>query len=176
MTDPQLQQKRFIAAAIDIAILIALGVVLALAAIAVSCSGAAAHVDFLATHGGDLIGVAISLVSFGYVIGRDVVAGDRSVGKKLMGIRVVTQMGAPIGIMESIKRNALFAPGVALGVVLSVVGLLPGGGCLVCLLWPLRMLAGIAALGALIWELIQIAQNPDGVRVGDQMAGTRVTF
>jgi len=33
------------------------------------------------------------------------------------------------------------------------------------------MLIGLAAA---IYELIQIAQKPDGVRYGDQMAGTRV--
>jgi len=55
-----------------------------------------------------------------------------------------------------------------------VIGLLPLGTCIACLALPIQLLAGAFALGATIWELIQITQEPDGIRLGDKFAGTRV--
>ena len=43
-----------------------------------------------------------------------------------------------------------------------------------CLLLPVLILGMLIALAAAIYELIQVAQTPDGVRYGDQLAGTRV--
>jgi uncharacterized RDD family membrane protein YckC len=175
MTDSQLQQKRLAAAAIDIAILFVLGIIMSIAVFAMSCAGT--HVDFLGTWGTTLVVILGAGVSLVYVLARDVVAGDRSLGKKLMNIRVVRVTGEPISIMESVKRNVLFSPGLIIGVLLSILGLIPiAGGCIACVLWPLRALAGLFALGAGIWEIIQIFQQPEGIRAGDKMAGTRVTF
>src|SRR5262249_4791434 len=107
--------------------------------------------------------------------GRDLVAGDRSVGKKVQDIRVVTLGGAPIGPIESAKRNGIFAIGAALGVISSTLGLIPClGAALNCLLPPAWVLGMIIGLAAAIYEIIQITQRPDGVRYGDQLAGTRV--
>jgi hypothetical protein len=36
------------------------------------------------------------------------------------------------------------------------------------------ILGGLISLGAAVYELLQITQRNDGVRYGDQMAGTRV--
>jgi uncharacterized RDD family membrane protein YckC len=176
MTDAQLQQKRLLAAATDIGILIGIWFVMGLMVAAVVCLGSS-RVEFLGTYGVRLAILAMIGVALCYVIGRDVVAGDRSVGKRLMGIRVVTEAGAPIGVMESIKRNSLFAPGLALALVGAVFGLVPIVGCVVgCLLWPLRLAAGLFALGAVIYEIVQITQDPAGVRLGDKMAKTRVIW
>jgi len=43
-----------------------------------------------------------------------------------------------------------------------------------CLLLPVLMLGMLIGLAAAIYELIQITQRADGVRYGDQLAGTRV--
>ena len=40
-----------------------------------------------------ILGFLGSLISLGYILGRDVVAGDRSLGKKIQDIRVVTTAG-----------------------------------------------------------------------------------
>lgn len=177
MTDATLQQKRLIAAAIDVGVLVGVWTVMSLLAIAVSCSGALTEIEFLGTYGPSLVGVAMLGLALLYVIGRDIVAGDRSLGKKLMGLRVVTEAGAPIGILESVKRNSLFAPGLALALVSVVLGLVPVVGCLLqCLLWPVRLGAGLFALGAVVYEIIQIVQHPDGVRLGDKLAGSRVSW
>jgi uncharacterized RDD family membrane protein YckC len=177
MTDSQLQQKRLAAAAIDFGVLIAFMVLMIGVGWALVCTGALAEIDGVAGHIiYSLLVVAWAFASLGYVLGRDVVAGDRSLGKKVMGLRVVTVTGAPIGFVESAKRNALFAPGFAVAALSSLIQAIPIVGCLACLLWPLRAVATVAGLVAVVYELVMIFQEPDGVRLGDKMAGTRVVI
>ena len=176
MTDRDLQQKRYLAAGIDIAVL--LGVVILFIVVA-SILGFA----FSRAGGTSLIGVYLSkvifflgaLVSLGYVLGRDVVAGSRSIGKQTQNLKVVVLAGAPIGFMESARRNAIFAIGSALHVISATLGLVPCLGAVVnCLLMPLYILGALISLGAGVYEILQITQQPDGARYGDKMAGTRV--
>lgn len=171
MTDPELQQKRLLAAAIDCGILLVagmlMGVLLGLVGVTVSLSE-------MGGYGMELGSFAVSAMLLLYVLGRDMLAGERSFGKKLMEIRLVTVAGAPVGIVESVKRNALFAPPFALWCLSALLGLLPLGNCVACLLLPLQLLAALGALVITVWELVQIAQEPDGIRMGDKIAGTRV--
>ena len=90
MTDTELQQKRLIAAAIDIGIAIAIGLVFVVVGFAVGAGTAmAAHSSDSAGVGGvamflpRLIGFAGAIISVGYMLGRDMLGGDRSLGKKL---------------------------------------------------------------------------------------------
>lgn len=175
MTDAELQQKRLVAAAIDVAVLIVVGALVGASYAVLTCTGAFSKVPFLGTYGVRLMLVAYAGVSLALVLARDVLAGDRSPGKKLQGIRVVTQAGTPAGVVESVKRNGLFALGSALALVGAVMGLVPCLGTIVgCMLWPLQGLAGLASLAAAGYELYLITQDPNGVRLGDQWAGTRV--
>jgi len=176
MTDRDLQQKRIIAAAIDIVVAIGIGLVFGVV-------GMVAGFAFTRATSSSMVGVYLprvvgflgALVSLAYVLGRDVLAGDRSLGKQVQNLRVVTVTGAPIGIMESARRNAIFAIGSALGVISATLQLIPClGDAVTCLLMPVWILGGLVSLGAAIYELIQITQQPDGVRYGDKMAGTRV--
>ncbi len=103
------------------------------------------------------------------------VAGDRSIGKKIQDIRVVTTTGAPIDFMTSARRNGIFAIGAVLGVVSATLGLIPClGDAVNCMLMPLQLLGIVVAVGAAIYEILQITQQPDGIRFGDRTAGTRV--
>lgn len=176
MTDRDLQQKRYIAAAIDIAVAIGIGLAFGLV-------GMIAGFAFTRATSTSMVGVYLprvvafvgSLVSLGYILGRDLVAGDRSLGKQLQGIRVVTVAGAPIGFMESARRNAIFAIGSALGVISTTLQLVPClGDAVSCLLLPVWILGALISLAAAVYELLQITQRNDGVRYGDQLAGTRV--
>ena len=176
MTDSQLQQKRLVAAAIDFGILVGFGIATGLISVAASCSGALADHSMLAAYLAPALTLLFSSLSLLYVLGRDVLAGDRSIGKKTMGVRVVTLSGAPAGMTESVKRNALFAPSFALSVLAATVQMIPFLGCLTCLLIPLQILAVLFGIMAVIWEIVQITSKPDGERMGDQMAGTRVVF
>jgi uncharacterized RDD family membrane protein YckC len=176
MTDRDLQQRRYIAAGIDIAVAIAIGIVFAIV-------GSVLGFAFSSSTSTSMVGVYLprvisflgSLVSLAYILGRDLLAGDRSIGKKVQNIRVVTVGGSPIGPVESAKRNGIFAIGAALGVISSTLGLIPCLGAAVnCFLLPVWILGMLIALAAAIYELIQITQRADGARYGDQLAGTRV--
>ena len=176
MTDRDLQQKRYIAAGIDIAAFIAVGIVfLVVGGVLGFAFSSATSTSMVGVYLPRVISFLWSLVCLAYILGRDLLAGDRSIGKKLQNIRVVTVKGAPIGPLESAKRNGIFAIGAALGVVSATLGLVPCLGDVVrCLLLPVLMLGMLIGLAAAIYELIQITQRPDGVRYGDQIAGTRV--
>jgi uncharacterized RDD family membrane protein YckC len=176
MNDRDLQQKRYLAAGIDIAVLIGIGILFlfvgAILGFAFSSAGSTSLVGVFLPRVVTFLG---ALVSLGYVLGRDIVAGDRSLGKQTQGLKVVTVTGAPIGLMESARRNAIFAIGSALHVISATLGLIPCLGDVVrCLLMPFWVLGALISIGAAIYELIQITQNPDGARYGDKMAGTRV--
>jgi uncharacterized RDD family membrane protein YckC len=176
MTDRDLQQKRYIAAGIDIAVYIAIGIVFSiLSMIMAFVFSSATSSSMVGTYLGYTITFIGSLVTLVYTLGRDVIAGDRSIGKKVQNIRVVTAKGAPIGPVESAKRNGIFALGAFLFVVYATLQLIPIlGRLLACLLVPLLILGGLISLAAAIYELLQITQRGDGVRFGDQIAGTRV--
>jgi len=176
MTDSSLQQKRLAAAAIDIGILIVLGMIMSGVGLAIGCSGALSKIHTLANYLWHVLALVYVFGSLAFVLGRDVLAGSASPGKKIMGIRVVTVTGSPIGVMESIKRNALFSPGFAMAALLALLAMIPFVGCVACLLLPLRLLAGVFAVVAGIYEIVMIIQEPSGVRLGDKMAGTRVVL
>lgn len=175
MTDQELQKKRLIAAAIDVAIAVAIGFAFAIAGTVVgfAVTRASHAAGPIAASFLNLLG---SIVSLGYILARDVLAGGRSFGKQLQGIHVVNAAGQPVTFTESAMRNAIFAIGSTLGVLAAVIGLLPCLGAFVnCLLTPLWLLGGLASLGAGIFELVKITQDPEGIRLGDQWANTRVT-
>ena len=173
MSDPDLQQKRLLAAAIDGGILMLL---ILISSLVLSALGAAVSMADIGGYGMQLGSLGLAIVSAAFVLGRDLVAGDRSVGKKLMNVRLTTTTGGPAGLVESVKRNAVFAPPFVLWVVTVLIGMLPLGTCIACLMLPLQLVAGLAALAATVWELVQITQDPEGIRLGDKLAGTRVVL
>jgi hypothetical protein len=176
MTDRDLQQKRIVAGLIDIGIAVVIWMIFAV------LTTAATFAVNRATGGGmaasfvpRLLGFVGALAGLGYILGRDVLAGGRSLGKQLQGIHVVTTAGTPIALMDSVRRNAPFAIGSALGFVSATLQLVPClGDAVACLLWPLMILGALVSLGVAIFEMIKISQEPDGIRMGDQMANTRV--
>ena len=176
MTDRELQQKRIVAALIDIGIAIAISLAFMIASLVLGVGlGSATDSSAVSSYVPRILGFLGSLISLGYILGRDVVAGDRSLGKKVQDIRVVTTTGAPIDFMTSARRNGIFAIGAALGAVSATFGLIPCLGDMVnCMLFPLQMLGIVVAVGAAIYEILQITQQPEGIRFGDKTAGTRV--
>jgi hypothetical protein len=164
MTDTELQQKRLIAAAIDAGIAIALAVAIAIFAAIIG--------RVIMPMLGAFVNILGQAVLLGYILLRDIVSGDRSLGKKTQEIKVVLTSGGPITAMDSVKRNAILAIGSALGLIWAVAGLVPFLGCL---LTPLMILGSIISLVAVIIEVVKIFQDPAGVRLGDQFASTRVT-
>jgi len=174
MTDADLQQKRLIAAAIDVGVAFALGLVLGV------MSAVLRFAVSMATHGSGYyvwrpMTFLISLIVLIYVLARDVLGGGRSLGKKTQDLRVVNAEGQPLNFMDSAKRNAIFAIGSVLSVVSATFGLVPClGDAVRCMLLPLVLLGGLASLVAAVVEIIKITQDPAGIRFGDQFARTRV--
>ena len=87
----------------------------------------------------------------------------RSIGKKVMKLRPVRLDGSPMDMMASAKRNWMFALG---GVIQLLVFTIVG----IVLAIPLALIAFL--LG--IVELILVLTDPEGRRLGDKIAGTRV--
>src|SRR5262249_21161688 len=116
MLDTDLQQKRLIAAAIDFGI--AFGVSLAFWIVAVIVTLGAGLVCRAWDPGGGvpfslprLSGFIGSVLPLGYVLGRDVFGGGRSLGKKLQDTRRIPLDGHAVNFMDSVRRNAIFAVG-----------------------------------------------------------------
>lgn len=184
MTDQELQKKRLIAAAIDIGIGIAISLVFGClgAALGGAAGFAASRSDgatgsAVAGYLPRIIGFVGAVIGAVYVLGRDVFAGGRSFGKQTQGLRVVTLNGAPITAVDSAKRNLIFGVGSLIGLLSATIQLIPcAGDAVACLLMPLQLLVGLATLVAVGIELYKITQDPQGIRIGDQFAGTRVTY
>jgi hypothetical protein len=178
MTDTELQQKRLAAAAIDVGVLIGVNVVLSLGISVATCLPS----KFLATYGTQVVVILALLADIALVLGRDLTGGDgRSLGKKLVQIRVVRVGGGAISLRESIRRNMLFAPGLVLALIPACLELIPviGAlmGCLSALVLLLpRFLAAIGTIVVVVWEIVLIIHEAAGVRLGDKMAETRVTW
>ena len=176
MTDRDLQQKRILAGLIDIGVAIAISLAFMIVSLVLGFGlGSATDSSVVGGYVPRILGFLGSVVSLGYILGRDVVAGERSIGKKLMDIRVVKINGAPIDYMDSARRNGIFAIGSALGFLSATLQLIPClGDAAACMLMPLTLLGIVVSIGAAIYEILQITQQPEGIRFGDKTAGTRV--
>ena len=88
----------------------------------------------------------------------------RSVGKKVMKLRPVRLDGQPMDIATSARRNWMFALG---GVAWFLVRIPILG-------WLLLFPVGVAAIALGLYELYRVLTDPQGRRLGDTMAGTKV--
>jgi len=176
MTDRDLQQKRILAGLIDIGVAIAISLAFMVVSLVLGVGlGSATDSSVVGNYVPRVLGFLGAVISLGYILGRDVVAGDRSIGKKIQNLRVVTTTGAPINYMDSARRNGIFAIGSALGLLSATLQLIPClGDAVACMLMPLMLLGMVVAVGAAIYEMLQITQHPEGIRFGDKTAGTRV--
>jgi hypothetical protein len=182
MLDNDLQQKRLIAAAIDFGIAVAAYVVFGIVALIVGVgAGMASHASDSAAVGGvamylpRLVSFVGALLSLGYVLGRDVLGGGRSLGKKLQDIRLITLDGHAVTFVDSARRNAIFAVGSTLALLSATLHLVPCLGDIVaCMIVPLVFLGGLVGVAAVVVEVLKIVQEPAGIRLGDQWAETRV--
>jgi uncharacterized RDD family membrane protein YckC len=87
----------------------------------------------------------------------------RSIGKKVMKLRPVALDGQPVDIMTSVKRNWMFAlVGIGQFLIFTLVGIV--------LAIPLFLIAAVIG----IIEVVLVFTDPEGRRIGDKIAGTRV--
>src|SRR5262245_47781261 len=174
MTDTALQQKRLIAAVIDIAVGMGIAVVVFVGSLVLGMLLGMAS-GSVAAYAGRILNLVGSLAILAFILGRDVLMDGRSPGKKTQELKVVGASGGPVTLEESVRRNALFAVGSVLTVLSTGLQLFPCvGDAVACLLTPLLLLGGLAAFVAAIVEIVMIIQDPAGIRMGDKFARTRV--
>jgi uncharacterized RDD family membrane protein YckC len=88
----------------------------------------------------------------------------RSLGKKVMKLRPVTQDGTPMDLAKSVRRNWMFG----IGGLISVLLFIPILG------WLLIIPVALVAFGLGIVEIFLVITDPKGQRLGDRMAKTQV--
>ena len=101
-----------------------------------------------------------------YLLIADGLFEGRSVGKKLIGLKVVVQNDTEIirdcGYKESIFRNFPFVAGYILFGILKVIPLIG---------W---LFSFVIVLGILIFECLVMMGSENGMRLGDEIAKTQV--
>lgn len=97
-----------------------------------------------------------------YVMIADALQPGGSVGKRVLGLAVRGLDGRTSGIRESVLRNGVLA------IPYAVCLLLQSGG------WVAATAGWIVFVGAFGLEGILLVGNPQGQRLGDELAGTRV--
>lgn len=88
----------------------------------------------------------------------------RSLGKHVMRLRPATLDGSPMDITASVSRNWMFA----LGGVVQLLLWIPFIG------WLFVIPVALPALAIGVIELFLVPTNPEGRRLGDKIANTRV--
>jgi uncharacterized RDD family membrane protein YckC len=115
-----------------------------------------------------LLGGVGSLLGTAYILVRDgldlAFMDRRSIGKRLVGLRVVTLDGSPVTLETSLRRNWMFGLGV-FSQVLYHSALLGGLGA-----W----LVGLAGSVLGLVEVVLVFVDEDGRRLGDRIANTQV--
>lgn len=91
---------RLVDQAIQTAVVLALGVLAALAGVAEGVGGGSGAAVALS-----VVVIAVFLVQFGYDVLFEVLASGRTPGKRWSGLRVVRADGAPVGFVTSAVRN-----------------------------------------------------------------------
>jgi uncharacterized RDD family membrane protein YckC len=115
-----------------------------------------------------LVPVLGGLVGAVYVVVRDGIDVEfmkrRSIGKQVMKVRPVRLDGQPMDLATSVKRNFPFMVGL-LGLPFLIIPILG---------WGIAMLLGVVQLAIGIIELVLVLTDPEGRRMGDKFAGTKV--
>lgn len=115
-----------------------------------------------------LIPVVGGIIGAAYILVRDGLELDfmdrRSIGKKLIKLRPVRLDGQPMDMEHSLKRNIPLA----IGAVGSIFWIIPVLG------WILAIVLGLIGLIVAIVEAIMVLTDPEGRRMGDKLAGTKV--
>jgi uncharacterized RDD family membrane protein YckC len=94
------------------------------------------------------------LAGLGYLLISDGLFDGRSIGKRLTGLKVVTASGASCTIKDSILRNSILAGGL--------------------FLWRVPLLGWLLLLAVVAFEFVVLLGSKEGLRLGDEIAGTSV--
>ncbi|MFZ5803380.1 MAG: RDD family protein [Acidobacteriota bacterium] len=128
----------------------------------------AAIIDGILAAGVSFIPVIGGIIGGLYMLLRDGLELDfmdrRSIGKKLTKLRPVRLDGQPMDPVTSAKRNLPLAVG-AVGSIFLVIPILG---------WLVAVLFAVVGLAIAIVEMVLVLTDPEGRRMGDKLAGTKV--
>lgn len=94
------------------------------------------------------------LAGFGYLLISDGLMEGRSIGKRLTGLRVISENGAACSIKDSVLRNSTLALGLAL--------------------WKVPMVGWLLMTAIIALEYILLLGSSNNRRLGDEIAKTSV--
>lgn len=134
---------------------------LAKRAIAMIIDSLAAALIGLVPYIGGLASVAYFLVRDGLEID---FMDQRSLGKKIVGLRPIRLDGRPMDLETSVRRNWMWG----IGAITSLLVYIPILG------WALIPFVMLAAVAIGLFEIYNVFTDPEGRRWGDNMAGTKV--
>ena len=97
-----------------------------------------------------------------YLMIADSLQPGGSVGKRLLGLTIRGAGGTACGVRESLLRNSVLSAPFALWLVLQPMG------------WIAAAVGWLVLIGAFGVEGILLVGNPEGQRLGDELADTRV--
>ncbi len=129
--------------------------------IAMLIDGVLAGIVCIIPFVGGIIGAAYILVRDGLELD---FMDHRSIGKKLVKLRPTRLDGQPMDIATSVKRNFPLAIG-AVGAVFMIIPILG---------WIIAILLALVAFVLWIIEAILVVTDPEGRRMGDKFAATKV--
>ncbi len=98
------------------------------------------------------------LIAFLYMLLRDGLTDQGSIGKRMLNLQVLTMAGQRLNYEESIRRNIIFA-------IPAIFHVIPLIG------WILALLLSLIIY---VVELLAMNNSPRGQRNGDRLAGTVV--
>lgn len=128
----------------------------------------AAIIDGILAAGVSFIPVIGGIIGGLYMLLRDGLELEfmdrRSIGKKLIKLRPVRLDGQPMDPVTSAKRNLPLAVG-AVGSIFLVIPILG---------WLVAVLFAVVGLAIAIIEMVLVLTDPEGRRMGDKLAGTKV--
>ncbi len=128
----------------------------------------AALIDGLLAGGVSLIPVIGGIIGAAYILVRDGLEVDfmdrRSIGKKVIKLRPIRLDGQPMDVATSVKRNFPLAIG-SVGAIFLIIPILG---------WIIAILLGLTALVVAVIEAVLVLTDPEGRRMGDKFAATKV--
>jgi uncharacterized RDD family membrane protein YckC len=128
----------------------------------------AALIDGVVAAALSFIPLVGSIAGAAYMMLRDGLELDfmdgRSIGKKVMKLRPVTDNGSKMSIETSIRRNWMFGLYAFHGILVFIP----------ILGWLLMIILSIAGMLIGLFEVFKVLTDTEGRRLGDNMAGTKV--
>lgn len=113
-----------------------------------------------------------------YLICRDALFNGRGIGKNLMGLQVVDmKTGQPATLIQSVKRNmVLYGPPLVLYLLMPFVAMIPDETLNSIADNAIKGFGGLYAFIVIPYEAYRAYSRTDGLRWGDDLAGTAIVL